>query len=117
MDEATLAEDVVVAAPDAGAVDEAGAALALAREALIAAHPEAVPELIGGATVDELRASVAVARQAYARVAEMARARLAAESVSPAAVTRSHTVDLTALSPSAKIAHALRWREAGNAMA
>jgi hypothetical protein len=76
-------------------------ALALAREALIAAHPEAVPELIGGTSVDELRASVEIARQAYARVAATVRSRQDREAISPAAVTRSRPLDAAALSPSA----------------
>jgi hypothetical protein len=94
-----------------GVANEAAAALALAREALIAAYPEAVPELIGGATVEELQASVAVARQVYARVVEAARARLVADAVSPAAVTRSRAADLAGLSAGAKIAQALRQRD------
>lgn len=100
------------AAAEATDETDTAAALALAREALIAANPDAVAELIGGATVAELRASVATARQAHARVADGVRARLVAEAVSPGAVTRSQPIDLAALSPSAKIALALRQRDA-----
>src|SRR3712207_5826016 len=62
--------------PAGEGVDDGAAALALAREALIAANPEAVPELIAGSTAEELRASLAAAKAAYARIAETVRARL-----------------------------------------
>jgi hypothetical protein len=88
----------------------AGEALALAREALIAAHPDAVPELIGGSTVDDLRGSVTAAKAAFARALETARATLAAERVSPGAAARTLPVNAEAMSPSAKIAWAIKQR-------
>lgn len=45
-------------------------ALAMVREVVLRAHPDAVPELIAGATIGELLASVVPARAAYARVRE-----------------------------------------------
>jgi hypothetical protein len=108
-------EGVVGAGAPAEATESAGGAsadeaLALAREALIAAHPDAVPELIGGATVADLRGSVAVAKAAFARALETARAALAAERVSPGAAARTLPVNAEAMSPSAKIAWAIRQR-------
>ena len=44
--------------------------LARLRETLVAANPEAVPELIGGGDFDALLASVGPAREAYRRVRE-----------------------------------------------
>ena len=58
--------DVVVEAPP----EEPGDDLAAVRELVLRAHPDAVPELVSGATVGELLASVEPARAAYARVAE-----------------------------------------------
>jgi hypothetical protein len=107
VDEAAVTEGA--AAPPPG--EDAAAALALAREALIAAHPDAVPELIAGATPAELRASLAVAKAAYARALEVARAHLAGQAVSPGAPGRTLPVNAAALSPSAKIAAAIRSRQ------
>ena len=42
--------------------------VAAVREVVLRAHPDAVPEMIGGGTVAELLASVEPARAAYARV-------------------------------------------------
>lgn len=98
------------AAAPAPVGDETAAALALAREALIAAHPDAVPELIAGATPAELRASLVVAKAAFARALEAARAHLAGQAVSPGAPGRTLPVNAAALSPSAKIAAAIKSR-------
>ncbi len=50
--------------------DAAGSDLAAVRELVLRAHPDAAPELVSGATVDELLASIEPARTAYARIAE-----------------------------------------------
>lgn len=47
-----------------------GEELAAVREVVLRAHPDVVPELVGGATVTELLASVEPAQAAYARIAE-----------------------------------------------
>ena len=78
--------------------------LALAREALIAANPDAVPEMIGGATAAELRASLAAAKAVGARIAGQVRTQLAAERVPAGGSTRTVAVEASSLSPSAKIA-------------
>jgi hypothetical protein len=44
------------------------------RELVLKAHPEVVPDLVQGSSVDELLASVEPARVAYQRVAEAVRA-------------------------------------------
>jgi hypothetical protein len=44
--------------------------LALVREVVLRAHPDAVPELIVGESVAELLASVEPARSAFARIVE-----------------------------------------------
>jgi hypothetical protein len=47
--------------------------LAAVRELVLRAHPDVVPELVTGASVDELVASVEPARAAFRRVAESVR--------------------------------------------
>lgn len=44
--------------------------VALVREVVLKAHPDVVPELVSGATIAELLASVEPARAAYARIEE-----------------------------------------------
>lgn len=99
-----------------GVTESAGLAeaLTLAREALIAANPEAVAELITGATAAELRASVAAAKAAYASAAERVRQQLGEQSVPAGGGARSEqgAVDVAALSPSAKISTAIERRNA-----
>lgn len=72
-------------APGEGSVEVTvtAAELAAVRELALKAHPDAVPELVGGATVAEVMASLEPARAAYRRVAEAATA--AAEARPPAA--------------------------------
>ena len=55
--------------------------LAAVREVVLRAYPEAVPELIGGASVAEVLGSVEAAAAAYQRIAEG----VAARSVAPVA--------------------------------
>ena len=50
--------------------DAAAAELDAVRQVVLAAYPDSVPELIQGATVPELLASIEPARAAYARVVE-----------------------------------------------
>ncbi len=61
-------------APGEGSVEVTvtAAELAAVRELALKAHPDAVPELVGGATVAEVMASLEPARVAYRRVAEVA---------------------------------------------
>ena len=69
MTETNVVETVVVEPPDQGREREE---LATVRELILRAHPDVVPELVRGGSVDELVASVEPARTAYRRVAEMA---------------------------------------------
>lgn len=84
--------------------------LARLRDILVAAHPEAIPELIGGDDLDALLASVEMARAAYARV------RQAATQAALAAIPRGGGIRAldpaahAALSPEGKIAFALAER-------
>lgn len=97
------AAEGVPLAPGALTADQ----LARLRNVLVAANPEAVPELIGGTDLDTLLASVETARAAFTRVKDAAtRAALAAiprgggtRALDPAAYAD--------LSPEAKIAFAL----------
>ncbi|MCC7024022.1 MAG: hypothetical protein IT338_14455 [Thermomicrobiales bacterium] len=67
--------------PSAGNAPVLGADdLAALREVVLRAYPETVPELIGGASVAEVLASVEAAAAAYQRIAEG----VAARSVAPA---------------------------------
>ncbi len=61
-----MEEDGVPAGEEAGGGDE----LAAVREVVLRAHPDAVPELIGGATIAQVLASVEPARAAFSRISE-----------------------------------------------
>ena len=54
-------------------VEPAGTDLSKVRELVLKAHPDVVPDLIAGGSVDELIASVEPARTAYQRIAEQVR--------------------------------------------
>jgi hypothetical protein len=68
---AEAAIDAAPAATDAEATAGSAEASELdaVRAVVLRAHPEAVPELIGGASVAELLASVGPAEEAYRRIA------------------------------------------------
>ncbi|HEX5503824.1 MAG TPA: hypothetical protein VFW96_14465 [Thermomicrobiales bacterium] len=91
-----------------GAGDGLSAAqLARLRETLLAAYPDAVPELIAGGDFEALLASVGPARDAYRRVREEA-AREAAAGVPRGGGVREPDPALYAgLAPEAKIAAGL----------
>ena len=87
-----------------------GEQLARLRETLVAAHPNAVPELIVGGDFEALLASVPVAQAAYARIRETT-TREAATSVPRGGGTRAPDPAAYAdLSPEAKIAAGLGGR-------
>jgi len=82
-------------------------ALAAHRRALLAENRgQVVDELVQGGTVEALEASVELARAAYGRVAEQARALAAAERVPGGGGSRGES-DVERLSPLAKIARGL----------
>ena len=72
---------------------------------LAAAHPDAIPELIGGATVSEMVASLETAKAAYQRTIERAKAALP---VAAGGGGRPVGVDVSKLSPLAKISMGLK---------
>jgi hypothetical protein len=57
----------------AGVEPAGGEELGKVRELVLKAHPDVVPDLVRGSSVDELIASVEPARSAYQRVAEQVR--------------------------------------------
>ena len=75
------------------------------RATLAAAHPDTVPELIGGETVGEMIASVATAKAAYQRTIERTKAALP---VAAGGGGRPVGVDVRTLSPLAKISMGLK---------
>ena len=95
---------------DGGAGGMAGEELAAVREVVLRAYPDAVPELVSGASVAEVLASVEGARAAYRRVVEAASGAgeptPAVPSVPAGAVTRS-AVDPERLPAAEKIRRGL----------
>jgi hypothetical protein len=57
----------------AGVEPAGGEELGKVRELVLKAHPDVVPDLVRGSSVDELIASVEPARSAYQRIAEQVR--------------------------------------------
>ena len=112
--------------PEGGAMTDAGeptdgaaagdADLGRVRDLVLQAHPDVVPDLVRGSSLDELLASVEPARSAYQQIAE--RVRGSARPPHPAAPTppavpaggTRAALDPAALSPVTKIARALAER-------
>ena len=102
-------------------VEPVGTDLNKVRELVLKAHPDVVPDLVRGGSVDELIASVEPARSAYQRIAERvekSRGREVEESRSreeqPPVVPAggaAPVVDPTNLAPTTKIAQALAARK------
>lgn len=86
--------------------------LAAARDLVIQANPEAVPELIQGSTLSELTASVDQAKAAYQSIAGRFAPSppAAAETAPPVPTGASDTVDVATLSTDAKIREGLKRR-------
>ena len=80
------------------------------REALLASAPEVPAELVTGATPEEVEASLAQAKGMVERIRSHIEAQLAEQRVPTGAPIRS-AQDLSALSPTEKIAHALARQE------
>lgn len=97
------------AAPDGARDATGGVDLAAVRELVLRAHPDVVPELVAGDTVDALLASVEPARAAYTRLAERI-GRVAAPPV-PAGGERPLPIDPERLPASEKIRRGLARRE------
>jgi hypothetical protein len=99
-------------------VEPTGTDLSKVRELVLKAHPDVVPDLIAGGSVDELIASVEPARSAYQRIADQVRGaqpevgnRKSEEQppVVPAGGA-SNVIDPGELAPTSKIAQALAER-------
>jgi hypothetical protein len=106
-----------------------GEDLAKVRDLVLKAHPDVVPDLVRGRSVDDLIASVEPARSAYQRVAEAVRAgsgNAANEPAGTAAATEAsaaaqppavpaggagNVIDPASIPPSEKIARALAERK------
>jgi hypothetical protein len=71
----TIAVETVAVTTPAGveAADGGAEELGKVRELVLKAHPDVVPDLVRGDSVDELIASVEPARSAYQRIAEQVR--------------------------------------------
>ena len=76
--------------------DTTPADLAAVRDLALRAHPDAVPELVGGATLAELMASLEPARAAYRRIVE---ARPSAPTPPPAPTVPAGAAPPLALDP------------------
>jgi hypothetical protein len=114
-----------VTAESSAAAADGGEDLAKVRELVLRAHPEVVPELVQGSSVDELLASVEPARSAYQRVAEAVRGgqssaapaatdATSAPAIVPPAVPAggaANVIDPSALAPMTKIAQGLAARK------
>jgi hypothetical protein len=82
----TEREDVIetvemqtVAVTTPASVEPVGTDLGKVRELVLKAHPDVVPDLVRGSSVDELIASVEPARSAYQRIAEQVQGRTESE--------------------------------------
>lgn len=102
-----------------GAAGGDAADLGRVRDLVLQAHPDVVPDLVRGSSLDELLASVEPARSAYQQIAERVRGGSSRPanpaSPTPPAVPAGGTraaVDPASLSPVTKIARALAARSA-----
>ena len=104
---AEMEESIAVRESEAAALREslAGAVLKY-RSAVLETAPGVPEELVTGETVDEIDASLTRARDMVSRVRQELEARAAEDSV-PTGSPPRQPVDLAALSPAAKIQHAL----------
>jgi hypothetical protein len=101
----------------AGGATGSAADLGRMRDLVLQAHPDVVPDLVRGDSLDELLASVEPARSAYQQIADRVRsgsdgrspANTPTPPVVPAGGTRA-TIDPATLAPVTKIARALAER-------
>jgi hypothetical protein len=71
--EAVAAQPIANGIPQEGTGQQPVADLGKVRELVLKAHPDVVPDLVAGSSVDELIASVEPARTAYQRIADQVR--------------------------------------------
>jgi len=87
--------------------------VAAVRDLVLRAHPEIVPELLRGNSLEELLASVQPATEAYARIAEMLKPEEEGQAGSlqvPAGGSPAVTVDAASLPAAEKIRRGLASR-------
>jgi hypothetical protein len=102
-----LEEDIAARDSEiAGLKDTLAGAVSRYRAAVVAAAPGVPEELLRGETVEEIDASLEVARGIVSRVREQIERDSAAQSVPAGAPSRTPP-DMSALSPAEKIVHAL----------
>ncbi len=77
------------------------------RDLVMRAYPDVVPELVSGATVEEMLASVPAAQEAYSRIVEVSKS-VQPESVPAVGGARNFPMDVAAMSPALKIREGLR---------
>lgn len=82
--------------------------LAQVRDLIIAAHPDVVPEMIFGASFDELMTSIQPARDAYQRIANRTQRPTAPPVAAQPGQRASMIADMESLSPLGKISEGLR---------
>lgn len=103
-------EDLTPEQPEPG--DEAPSLdndLGRVRDLVLAAHPDVVPEMVQGATFDELMSSVEPAREAYQRIAaEATQPRTAPRVAAQPGQRGTSLVEMESLSPLGKISEGLR---------
>ena len=80
------------------------------RDVFVKAYPEVVPELLSGATVEEMMESLPAAQEAYRRVAEQAKPVQVEPVPSGGGAGRSFPLDIGSMSPGLKIREGLRRR-------
>lgn len=104
--------------PDATGTAQAGDDLSLVRELVLKAHPDVVPELIGGDSVASIVANISPAQAAYADLAARIQASSAPNSVSgsaprvPAGSTAPAPIDPDRIPTAEKIRRGVRDRAA-----
>lgn len=109
-------QGITPAAPAASAAAAPAAidasTLATFRAAIVAANPDAIPELIAGDSFEAITASVAGAKTAYANAAARIKpeGQAATAPSVPAGGGAAPVVNLAQMSPAAKIAHGLSAR-------
>ena len=104
---AEMEESIAARESDVAALREALAGAVLKyRTAVLETAPGVPGELVTGETVDEIDASLNLARDMVSRVRQELEARAAADSV-PTGSPPRQPIDLAGLSPAAKIQHAL----------
>ena len=94
--------------PAGSQLDGDGDAIEGVRELILKAHPDIVPDLLAGDSIEALLASVPAAREAYVRIAATIEERAPAPARIPTGSGRRPAVDPEGLSPESLIRAGLR---------